>query len=40
LPLNELGEQAVALALGDVVGEVSIPGEVVRRESTLLSQAG
>lgn len=35
LPLGELGEQAVALALGEATGEVSIPGEVVRRESTL-----
>jgi LacI family transcriptional regulator len=38
LPLVELGEQAVALTLGDgdPAGEVSIRGEVVRRESTLL----
>jgi LacI family transcriptional regulator len=38
LPLVELGEQAVALTLGDgdSAGEVSIRGEVVRRESTLL----
>lgn len=38
LPLTELGEQAVELTLGDgdSAGEVSIRGEVVRRESTLL----
>ncbi len=40
LPLTELGEQAVALTLGDgdKADEVSIRGEVVRRESTLLPQ--
>jgi LacI family transcriptional regulator len=40
LPLIELGEQAVALTLGDgdTAGDVSIRGEVVRRESTLLPQ--
>jgi DNA-binding LacI/PurR family transcriptional regulator len=39
LPLTELGEQAIVLTLGDRVrpGEdVSVRGEVIRRESTRL----
>ena len=39
LPLAELGERAVALTLGDAMGEVSLRGEVVRRESTLLPRS-
>jgi LacI family transcriptional regulator len=43
LPLTELGERAVELTLGDgsgAPGVVSVPGEVVLRESTRLTHAG